>query len=399
MVVQPKSCPHNTEDNLEPLAVICSAHVNAVGIAISLREIGWSGRIMCLAINHGSKPPFAQQWPRLCECRSVELGTVEEFPDWLAREVTPKSVAALFFCDERLLSLSAQRPYAERFPNARFYMGPHTQLETVLDRWKFYRFLEERALAEVPLTLRADEDPWRILGKTFRIRVFRSWQGFEKLPRGFTIRCPEELQLWKDRCSREGIASEHWGYQELLDNDPKHVVSVCGWHDHDVQEYQCTRWLRQSNENAWLVETTPDPADLVSTTSNILAALDYRGPFEMEFMPDLTTGRYKAIELNPRFWLQHRILGSSLVRRYVGMENGEATGSPPFRYWLHTDVVLSCLLTLHDWDLINYIRGGVWSAPVVGSLRYVLRDIAHRVKRKLRRQSDNSDGLSSQATS
>jgi hypothetical protein len=83
------------------------------------------------------------------------------------------------------------------------------------------------------------------------------------------------------------------------------------------------------------------PDGLLETTSNILSALDYSGPFELEFVFDARNKQYKVIELNPRFWLQHGLVesvsGCAPVARYIGCEPLEvAQGKYPFDYWIHT---------------------------------------------------------------
>ena len=58
----------------------------------------------------------------------------------------------------------------------------------------------------------------------------------------------------------------------------------------------------------------------------LLEALEYEGPFELEWVYDEKTHDYKIIELNPRFWMQHSMVGAAsrqaVIRKYMGI-NGD----------------------------------------------------------------------------
>jgi len=362
--------------------VICSCRSNAVGIALSLRDIGWQGRIICLNTNRGERA-VAERWPALCECWSVAIRDPEELPAWLAARLPGHSVAAIFFCDERFLAAFAQVQIAAMFPKARIWVCRSDELEIILDRWKFYAFLNANDLAVTPRTIRETCNPFQEFGGPFRVRVWRSWVGMRKLLRGRTIRTDEELRTWADLCAREILMREEWGYQELLSTDPKHTVSVCGWHDNTTPLYLVTRWVRQTGENGWLVECCPDPQDLQGTAKHILMALRYRGPFEIEFMKDAHGDAYKVIEMNPRFWLQHRLVGKELIRRYLGLEPQMGMTGHEQHYWLDTDVVLRNLLLLRNLEVMGCWFGGTWAVPMRGSFRPAVRGMASSAKRKM----------------
>lgn len=375
-----------SEDNMSDsrVAVVCSSRFNAVGIVLSLREIGWQGRIVCLRINDGRRS-IAERWPDLCECASI---TVDE-PGQLWREIAaiaaPEDVAALFFCDERFHSACTNGSPASIFPEAKCWMGPRSELETVLDRWKFYEYIQNRGLAKTPATLKNPCDPWEHFPDGFRARVWRSWRGMEKLPRGRTIRTKQQFEEWKKLCESQGVDDSQWGCQELLSTDPRHTVSVCGWHDPSSHYYKVTRWLRQRGENGWLIETVGNYEELRETTHRILSSLQYKGPFEMEFMKERGSDIYKVIEMNPRFWMQHRIVGNELVRRYINTRTPSHIPQPQPRYWLNTDEALKRLVTLRGFYLLPLIGRSVWSTPIRGSLGTLFASLAGYPRRMLRR--------------
>jgi hypothetical protein len=360
---------------LRGAAIICSAHVNAIGIALSLREAGWRGPIICLDINGGGS--LARRWPKLCECWEVTLAEPSDIFDALADRLPLDEVGAVFFTDERFLPAFADRA-AARLPGARFRIGTERHLEDVLDRRRFYQFVAERGLASVPATVPSSEDPVATFGKVFHIRVWLSWSGMKKLPRGCSIRGEDDLRAWSALCEREGLGPEEWGYQELLSTHPQHNISVCGWHDPDFSYYVVTRKIHASNQIGWLVELAGDFPELDEQTRAILTAMDYSGPFEMEFLLDPGTGEYKVIELNPRFWMQHRLTASvsrnCLVRRYLGLDVGQRgrRSPPPKRFWIDTEEALERLGSRTGYTLVAYLPRAVWSCPVRGSVAPVL---------------------------
>ena len=114
------------------VAVICSAHVNAVGIALSLREAGWADRVVALSINGGSH--LAARWGRLCEFRQVTLDEPEDLVAFLRDTYGPADELPVFFTDERFLPAFALPSVRASLPNARFHVGTASHLEVVLDR-------------------------------------------------------------------------------------------------------------------------------------------------------------------------------------------------------------------------------------------------------------------------
>ena len=180
-------------------------------------------------------------------------------------------------------------------------------------------------------------------------------------------------------CERQGFGHEEWGFQELLSTNPQHNVSVCGWHDADFTCDVVTRKIRTAGQIGWLVERVDGFPELKEQTHAILTSLDFAGPFEMEFLLDPRTGEYKVIELNPRFWMQHRLTASvsqnCLVRRYLRLatESQADMPTPRKRYWLDTDEALDRLISLNGYGLISYLPRAVWSNPLRGSVGRVMR--------------------------
>ena len=293
----------------------------------------------------------------------------------------------LFFTNEIFLPAIAQ-PQPWEAVKAQYRLGTGTYMDTVLDRWKFYHFLTSRRLAEVPRTLRSTEDPRAAFGDRFRIRVWRSWEGALKLPRGMNVTSEEHWRKWQHVLQTSGLEVNQWGYQELLGILPQDNVSVSGWHDRDFRVYFVTRKVVQTEENGRVVERIPDPENLCGATRRVLEALEFDGPFELEFIRDPRTGSFKVLELNPRFWMQHRLAGAlsgnALVRRYLGWPvqpvDGAGWGSP--MYWLDSDAVFSRFLSVRGFGIGRYFVRAVWGQPWSVSLKHTSRRVlSHALKR------------------
>jgi len=357
--------------------LVSSAHVNALGIAFALRQLGWDGAIVCLNINGGNDS--ARRWVDTCSVRDLQVADESQFFGELQAVVPAGDVAAVFFTDERLLPIFAGNTARRLLPSATWWLGHRGDLDTVLHRRTFYEFVVGRRLASVPMTIGSDEDPWKRLGAPFRVRVWRSWDGMRKLPRGVNVESRQGLEDWRRLCDEERLTPEDWGYQRLLSTRPEHNVSICGWHDSSFRYYVATRKRLQRSENGYVVEALRGYRNLKRITRSILEALEFSGPFEMEFVLDERSGEFNIIELNPRFWMQHRLLdlpaGHVLVRRYLGeeMSGFQDDVNPPLRFWLDTDIVLQELLSRRWYQVAPFLRRPVWAVPPGRGLQMLLQ--------------------------
>lgn len=372
-------------------ALICSAGINAVGIVMSLREIGWEGRIVCLKLNIDQIVP-ADGWPNLCECVHVNFEKPEDMLSWTREYFPPGSLKAVFFTDERFLPVFSNKTVASEFSSVQIHVGSETHLDETLDKWKFYEFVQKNNLAEVPKSVLADQDPWQQFPGHFRVRYWRSWSGVDKLSRGGTIKTNRDLQRWKELLTKKNLSVNDWGYQELLSTHPQHKYAVSGWHNGDTRLYVTTRWVKEKGDNGWIIEHAADPGGLQDATRRILSAMNYCGPFEMEFIKDRRSESYKVLELNPRFWLQHRIVGNELVRLYLGAAAPStetllvnSAESRTARYWINTAEAIWRLLTLRNVNLLPIYFRNISALPLRGALRTVLMIRLSLCKRHLSR--------------
>lgn len=345
--------------NRKRYAIICGSYINAYGLVASLRAVGWQDSIVCIK-EEGCSAVLTEVLGPDVETWAVRLNQPVDLLYALAARIPADRPKVIFFCCERFLEAFRDQGTA-LLPNSRFLLGSPDHLDTILDRFSFYRFIDRNRLAAVPKTIAGHEDPWATFGRQFFVRPKRSWLGLRRAPRVQRITGREEQHEVEALLKGFGLQRDDWCYQEVLSLDPKDNVSVCGWHSPGERLYFATRHLlRHPSEvgNGDLTEIIPAPEGLLESTRRILDTLDYEGPFELEFVLDQATGEYKVIELNPRFWMQHGLIeaatGHGLVGRYLGKR--ETTVQPSdVRYWVNTFYALFRLLK-GDWRVLRYLR-------------------------------------------
>lgn len=366
-------------------AVLCGTYVNAVSIVGSLRRLGWSGEILAV------KP--RAQGPVLIETAAPGVRVVEvdfqapaDLLSWLTDLGGDRPV--VFLTDERFHSVLAPYHGGPAGAPLHVFVGAPAHLDTILDRQLFCHFLTSRGLAETPRTIPSSEDPWHAFGDRFLLRVRRSWRGLAKLPRARVVGSRDELAALERGLAAAGLDRQEWCYQQLLSVAPRHNVSVGGWHGPGVREYLTTRKVLQHpprTGNGDVCEVVPAMPELDRTTGELLDALAFEGPFELEFVLDASSGRYHVIELNPRFWMQHALVeaatGDGPVRRCLGLPPSAAppAPAPPPRYWVNGIYALYRVVR-GDGRVLPYLlsRRTVCVPRLPLALRWVVRSLAAR---------------------
>lgn len=371
----------------EDVAIICSARINAMGIAFSLREIGWPGRIVCLA-GEGDGGEVSPAWPDVCETWKVNYREPGDLIGVINGRLPSETEKILFFTDERFMPQFVSGPEAAGLCNTRMHLGSAENLNVLLDRRLLYRFVKERELAPVPKDVPSSSNPFEIFPEGCRVRVWQSFRGSQKLIRGGNVTTFSQLEEQRRLILEAGLRDDEWCYQELLSTRLEDCVSVAGWHDERSKHYCVTRWALQARENGMIVERTEDPGGLEVMAQRILEALDYRGVFEMEFLRNPRTNEFNLVEINPRFWMQHRLTAlvhnNALVRRYVGWDapEGEGWSKKSPACWVHTQYVLKHFSSIPKRQLLRAMRNGVWGVPPGRLFR---GDLSRWLKRKVRR--------------
>ncbi len=349
-----------------PIALVFGAHLNGHSIVRSLQANGVPTEDIYIAKLTGTPSLSAEFFNRDVEAWTFDIEKAEDLPGAIRRRFGSERTKVLFFTDERYLPALNRASLRGEVPDLRFFVGSSRHLDTLLDRFLFYRFIEG-CFDEppVPATLPGDVDPIASFGSSFVIRPRISWHSVRSRFKVRIVSSPRELDEVVAEYAAGGLTPEDWCIQELLSMDARHNVSVCGWYDGDHQEIFCTRKLLQHPPrcgNGDVIELLSDPPGLiVEQTLTLLQALQFEGPFELEWVFDRNSESYKIIELNPRFWMQHSLVdalcGWGLVGRYLGKHGTVREPSPQgrsFRYWVNPLYALYRLLRMDSRGLKYY---------------------------------------------
>lgn len=357
------------------MILILSQHVNAIGIAARLRELKYSGEVICIGVNVGYEP-IAARFPKLCSYLDISATTTGDAVEQLHSRIQMDRVSHIFFCDERFLTPDSLAELTKRNPSCRLGCGRSSRMEKVLDRKEFHRYLVAERLASVPQMLTGPPD-WSRGNQRCRVRVYRSWDGLRKLPRGRTLTCASDLALWLEHCEQSGTSRHEWGFEEFVGDGYNDLYSVSGCFGQSCKCMVVSKWVCEQGENGQVIERVSDPADLCHTTERILTRLEYDGPFELEFLFDGRDGKYKVIELNPRFWMQHRIFRDGPVDYVYGVSESDLKGTVD-RYWYNP---VDKAFSLRELWLLFHANELALSVPL---LRWIVSSLSNKAKAYLK---------------
>ncbi len=375
-----------------PIAVITGNHLNAYAMYDALRACGWPHAIAFL--KDASEKPAYENFISDVVTWHMALKEPCDLLNVLDECCAQCTHVFLFLTDERFHEMLSIHRAAPALNNVVCYLGSERYMDTTIDRSALYRFLEERRLARSPKTIEGHEDPWSVFGGPFLFRFKRSWRGLRKLDRVRVVRDKLQLDRILRDCRSEGLSADSWCFQEMLSTDPRDNVSVSGWHSGEVQSYCVSRTVDRHppvRGSALLCELLEGHEVLKQITRSILTALEYHGPFELEFVRDLRTSEFKVIELNARLWLQHSLVqqatGHELTQQYLGLPgcNAQPADQPETsvkKYWINTTHVLAGVLrgkiglARH---LVSHDTVKMPSVPI--ALRFMSREIMHRLRK------------------
>ena len=179
------------------------------------------------------------------------------------------------------------------------------------------------------------------------------------------------MDSWRQTVVAQQLKPTDWGYQQQLSAQPRDNVSVAGWHDSETRQSIVTRRVSVASGVGWLIERISDPSNLVEQAHNILAALNFEGPFELEYVLDPSDGIFRVIELNPRFWMQHRLFqhltNHAPIRKFLGKRHSTTVRCDGPTSWLQTDVALISPL-----QAAKHFRKGILAHPTKGALGHLM---------------------------
>lgn len=189
-----------------------------------------------------------------------------------------------------------------------------------------------------------------------------SWLNDIKIPRGWVCRSKDDVLLAQDELAKLRLSPELYFVQKWLPVKAEDNFSVCGFWDagnpqrNHVCVVQRMSGYGEDLSSSSVVSVVPDPDNLVARCGSILDSLDFKGPFELEFLRH--KGVFYVLELNPRFWMQHGLFvsaGNGLLKRYMELDNKDdwGHGLPQHLTWIDGTWLLRMVATFRWMQLKN----------------------------------------------
>lgn len=359
----------------EKSAIIFGTYINAYSIYKGLRKVGFDGTIYAVDTQKESKYNFIEKMAKDVKVIKKKLVSLNEVTE-LIKELQ-KGKAFIFFTNEECLDVVKDSIDQGVLDNIVAFTGSKISNELIVNKYNFYKFIQESNLAVVPKTITSNENPFDVLGNPFIIRPKNSWEGEIKTPRLSIISSVKQLKKVEEEYYSLGMNRDMWCYQELLSVEDRHNLSVCGWYGLNESNLIVTRKVIQHPPKTGcgdVVEVVEDyPHVLIEHTKNVLSALEYEGPFELEFVYDLKTNQYCIIELNPRYWMQHE-LAEKNMDYYLIRKNLEQTNVIPiinnkYKYWVNTNQFLYRLIK-GNVSIFKYVKRAVMAPGFWESVKW-----------------------------
>lgn len=365
---------------MDECIVIIGSYINACSIVWALHKINYTNEIYIIEPHEAKTLCMAEVLLHNVHVIKTEVSDDSQIIEIINNNIPAEKWKRIFFTSEEFIEPIRLAIQSNALIHATACTGSGIDNDLIFDRFKFYKFIEGLGHNCTPKTICSDEDPNSVLGESYIVRVNKTWDGIAKLPRLQIVNSIAEKEAFENQLLSQGLTRDMWSYQELLSVSDEHNVSVCGWFDNEFQQFVVTRKVMQhppKTGNGDVVEVfLKAPRYIVEVTEDILQALKYSGPFEMEFVYDNNSQQYKVIELNPRFWMQHglvdEVTDGAMIKRAVGYDNIIPIGYNDVKYgvWVNGNRVVYHLLK-GNIKILKYICIGSLYPSFMGTLKWM----------------------------
>ncbi|OXU15570.1 glycosyltransferase [Sedimentisphaera salicampi] len=354
------------ESSKREVVLVCGNHTNAHTVIGNLEKISFQGEVYIVR-SHSDPVLLADRLNRKVKPWILPDQEVKDFPQTVANCWSDSKVYVIF-TSERFHRSFIDWGLENSNKNIVFHIGDLERASVILDRYKFYKFIESKNMAPVPETILGDEGPFNVFGEEFIVRPRESFQNpMQKETVSLVKGRRHYNSVMEDYFSR-GLGYRDICFQEKLNIKDEYNVSLAGWYDKTHQHISCMRKRYQHPPGVGtgdITEIIKPPENLLESTLKILNELNYKGPFELEFVFDSNKNEYKVIEMNPRFWMQHglveQITGFAIISRYLNREPQEINLENPPKFWVNTLHCIFRAMTLHITPLMYYFRKDSWA--------------------------------------
>ena len=354
------------------IAIISSDYINGISIWNSLQKLNFKGDVYFL--NTSGRNMVGSIWPS-----AKVIDYYKKEPQYILDLLSGFDKAAkkyLFLTSELFHEvLHANRALLQSI-NVNVYFGENDP-NLILDKERFISHLREHTQVPVP-------DSYTVMGNMsfpLIMKFKKSFNGEERAPKPIVINSKEELESVLKKYNEEDCQ-----FQELLSSEDVDNVSICGWYDKNNQMFFQTRKVIQHPPkvgNGDVVQLLKLDSVLADYAFQICKSVNYFGPFELEFIKERNGSRYKVIEMNPRFWMQHGLVeelsGHYLVARYINVN--PIAPRLNYKYWLYPMVSIYKTL-LFNFKYIPYLTKSDVYWPVKGSqaIKFLLKHLSTKFR-------------------
>lgn len=221
------------------------------------------------------------------------------------------------------------------------FMPKHFPPSLLDDKLAFGRYVSSQGVIPLPQWVALSD----VEACNFPIvlKARHSWENGIKMPRGWVCKTSDDVIQAQKEISQMHLTTEQFFVQKWVNALPEDNFSVCGFWDakNPQRNLVCVVQRRMAYgaglSSSSVVAVVPDPSDLQERCAKILDGLHFQGPFELEFLRHEDT--FYALELNPRFWMQHGLFvycGNGLLKRYMKVDNDNdwGKGIPKRLVWI-----------------------------------------------------------------
>lgn len=317
--------------------IIAAGYLNAISVYQSLLALKVEGDIVFL---DASERGMAKKiYPDANMVNHIK--STEDLLDYLL-SFDKNQKKYLFLTHEKYHNILWENKTFLNENNVVFYIG-NKHPDTILHKTQFLELVRSKTNIPVPHSFSTDEI--NTLNYPVFVKPKSSFvEGVKSSLEKAVIKNSSQLKDYLHHAKMQHVDSSDIEIQELLSTKTRDNVSISGWYEKGFHQFYQTQKILQhppKRGNGDVVKLMPLNFVLEQQVLQLMSVLNFQGPFEAEFVKERNGEKYKLIEINPRFWMQHGLIeqlsGHLLVARYIDVEPIQPITN--YQYWMYTAIV------------------------------------------------------------
>lgn len=369
-------------EKIKKTAIIIGTYINAYSLYRAIVHIGFNGNIY--AINPSADPNKKPlNLLDVCIDDFKCINAIIDSKENCANVVNniPGEEKYVFFTSE--IALNFMRDAMESgliYEKTYIFDGPQKNREILDNKFLLYKFIETNQIALIPQTIDGIADPFEVFSDGFIMRAKAAFVGSIKTPGVELIKTREELEKNKLIYYDLGLSEKDWCYQKCLDIEPEKNIAVMGWFDEKEHVIMVDKKLERhpkATGTGDVVEILTDyPSILVDQVIDLLTRVNYKGPFEVEYIYDSISEKYYIIDLNARYWMQNELVNINtdyyMIKKNLNMNPELPTIKSNYVRWINTNQLIYNLLKL-NFKWLFYCKNAVLAPGIKESIKWIIK--------------------------